>query len=91
MKFMISFSMPMETLEERSARFLETGGAPPAGVTMEARWHSVSGAMGWVMAETDDAQALYKWIGEWADVVEFQVDPVIGDAEAAEVLRQRMG
>jgi len=58
MTFMITFSLPVETIEERTSRFLETGAPPPDGVKMEGRWHSVSAARGWVVASTQDAKAL---------------------------------
>lgn len=91
MRFMISYSLPIETIEERTSRFLETGAVPPAGIIMEGRWHSVCGALGWLVANTDDAQALYKWITDWADIIEFQVDPVILDEEAGAILQEKIG
>lgn len=88
MTFMLTFSLPIETIEERTERFLETGGPPPAGVEMVGRWHSVSGARGWVIAKTQDVKALFRWVRDWADVLEFEVEPIVTDEEAAEVLRE---
>jgi hypothetical protein len=88
MTFMITFSLPVETIEERTSRFLETGAPPPDGVKMEGRWHSVSAARGWLVASTQDAKALFRWITSWADVIEFEVEPVLSDQEAAEVLKE---
>ena len=88
MKFMITYEMTYDTFEDRTSRFLETGGTPPAGIEMHGRWHSVSGARGWVLASTDDAQALYRWIGQWADLMHFEVDAVLDDEEAAQVLQE---
>ena len=90
MKFMISFPLVSETFEERRARFLETGGKPPAGVTMHGRWHSISGSHGWVLASSDDPAAIYRWVGEWGDLIDFEVDVVLDDEEAAAIL-QGMG
>jgi hypothetical protein len=55
---------------------------------MHGRWHSVSGSRGWVLASSDDAQALYRWIGQWADLMHFEVDVVLDDEEAAQVLQE---
>ena len=85
MKIMTTWKTPPEHNRQVIARFLETGGGPPAGITMLGRWHGAG--CGFVLAETDDVKAIYKWTGEWADLLEFTVTPVMEDAEAAEVLR----
>ena len=87
MKYVVTYSLTYDTFQERTERFLETGGKPPEGVEMHGRWHSVSGARGWVLASTDSAQALYKWIGQWADLMDFEVDTVLDDGEMAQVLQ----
>ncbi len=88
MTFMLTFSLPIDTIEERTSRFLETGAPPPEGVEMLGRWHSISGARGWVLASTNDPKALFRWVRSWADVLEFEVEPVLDDQEAAEVLQE---
>jgi hypothetical protein len=87
MKYIVTYSLTYDTFQERTERFLETGGTPPIGVEMHGRWHAVSGARGWVLASTDNAQALYKWIGQWADLMDFEVDTVLDDQEMAQVLQ----
>jgi hypothetical protein len=91
MTFMVTYSLPIETVEERTSRFLNTGAPPPEGVTMLGRWHAVSAARGWVLATTQDPKALFHWITGWSDVMDFEIDLVLDDEEAAEVLRRRMG
>lgn len=88
MKFMITFPLSADTFKERAARFLETGGKPSQGVTMLGRWHSVDQSEGFVLAETDDPKAIYRWVTEWADLIEFNAVPVIEDEEAAAVLQE---
>ena len=88
MKYMVTYSLTYDTFKERAERFLETGGKPPAGVEMKGRWHSVSGARGWVLVSTSDARALYRWIGQWADLMDFEVDAVLEDADVAQVLQE---
>ena len=88
MKYMITFPMSMATFHERVARFLETGGSPPEGVTMHGRWHSLGGDIAFVLASTDDPKGIYKWLAGWGDLIEFDVTPVIEDDEAAPILQE---
>ena len=52
---------PQSSVTASEARFLKTGAPPPAGVKMLGRWHGMSGG-GVLIAETDDAKALYSWL-----------------------------
>lgn len=86
MKFMLTWSLKPAHQKEAVARFLQTGGGPPQGVKMLGRWHGPG--VGFVLAETNDAKALYEWLSQWTDVLEFNVTPVVEDADAAEVLKK---
>lgn len=88
MKYMISFSLTSNTFKERVRRFLATGGGPPKGVTMHGRWHSIDGAKGFLLASSDDPKLMLQWVGEWADLIEFQTLPVLDDEEAAAVMKK---
>ena len=85
MKFIVKWNIPKSSVLGTEERFLKTGGAPPAGVTMIGRWHGMSGG-GVLIAETSDAKALYAWLGYWNDLLEFETTPCLDDAEAGEVL-----
>jgi hypothetical protein len=85
MKFIVSWNIPKASVIPAQARFLQTGGQPPAGVKMIGRWHGMSGG-GFLVAETNDAKALYSWLEQWNDHLEFQTTPCLEDAEAGEVL-----
>ena len=67
-------------------RFKKSGGVPPAGVRMIARYHSVSTMGGYTVSETDDAAALGSWAKEWRDILDLEVEPVFDDATAAKVM-----
>lgn len=41
-----------------------------------------------MLSETSDITALYEWLGQWSDLLEFTVTPVMEDAEAAEVMKK---
>lgn len=85
MKFIVKWNIPKASVVDAEARFLKTGGAPPAGVTMIGRWHGMSGG-GVLIAETGDATALYAWLGSWNDLLEFETTPCVEDDEAGQVL-----
>jgi Protein of unknown function (DUF3303) len=88
MKFMITWASSPANSKATLARFTETGGSPPQGVTMLGRWHAPHNNRGFVLAETDDAKALYEWVNQWNDLLEFNLAPVIEDAELTEVLKR---
>jgi hypothetical protein len=86
MKFMTTWSGSTTHFKTANARFLETGGGPPKGVTMLGRWHGPNS--GFCLAETDDIKGIYEWTSQWGDLLDFTVTPVMDDAEAAEVLKK---
>jgi hypothetical protein len=85
MKFIVSWTIPKASVASSEARFLSTGAPPPVGVKMIGRWHGMSGG-GVLIAETDDAKALYSWLAHWNDLLEFQTTPCVEDAQAGEVM-----
>jgi hypothetical protein len=85
MKFIVSWTIPKSCVTSAEARFLSTGAPPPDGVKMLGRWHGVGGA-GVLIAETNDAKALFSWIGFWNDLLEFTVTPCVEDSEAGEAM-----
>jgi len=86
MKFVVAYSFKPEHRPAVVARFLETGGEPPEGVTMLARWHGATGNKGWTIAEADDVEAVATWCHRWADLLTFHIEPVMDDEQAARVL-----
>jgi hypothetical protein len=87
MRFGIWYTLGAPYFREAVARFLETGGKPPKGVKMEERWHSASGNRGFILASCKDPSAIYEWTASWADLIHFEVTPVLDDKEAAGVLK----
>lgn len=85
MKFIVTWNIPKASVATSEARFVATGAQPPAGVKMIGRWHGMSGG-GVLIAETDDAKALYAWLAYWNDLLEFKTTPCLEDAEAGAVL-----
>ena len=86
MQFIVRWEIPQSTRKEAIKRFMETGGAPPAGVKMLARWHSADGEFGFAIAETTDAQALTRWSLAWNDLLPMDVRPAVNDEGLGAVL-----
>lgn len=85
MKYIVSWTLPQGTYNAAVARFLETGAAPPKGVTLLGRWHGMSG-QGFCITESDDAKAMFLYQAQWADLLAMSVTPCVEDADAGAVL-----
>ena len=86
MHFHITYKIKSKHRDGAQARFLETGALPPEGVTMIGRWHSVSGRMGFVLAEASDLQPVATWLQQWTDLLAFDIEPVLNDKQSGQVL-----
>ena len=65
-------------------RFRDRGRLAPPGLTYVASWVDESLRRCYQLMETDDRALLDEWIANWADLVDFEVYPVIPSKEAAE-------
>ena len=85
MKFITSWTVPQGSFNAAVKRFLETGGAPPAGVKMLGRWHGMNG-QGFAVSESNDPKAMYLWQAQWADLLPITVTPCVEDEDAGAVM-----
>lgn len=67
------------------ARFRQRGRMAPEGLRYVASWVTTDGARCYQVMECEDRALLDQWMAAWADLVEFDVLPVISSAEAAAV------
>ncbi len=86
MHFMSIYTFHAEYKNAAVARFKETGGAPPTGIKMLARWHDVGGRRGYTICEADDPVALSIWSNKWTDLMKIEVFPVVNDEQLVKVL-----
>jgi len=86
MIYMSIYTFRPENRNAVVARFKETGGAPPAGIKMLARWHDVGGCKGYTIYEADDAMPPATWAYRWTDLMTFEVIPLINDDQLVKVL-----
>ena len=72
-------------------QFLKAGGPVPAGAKTLGRWHTPGSTLGWHLIEANDMTLVAQHVGEWADVLGFEVYPVIEDAEAGAAAKKLVG
>ena len=86
MLFLISWHGEPAQRDAAMKRFLQTGGQPPAGVTLLGRWHAIGAVKGDAIAECDDAALIGKRALEWNDLFEMDVSAALDDAQMGPLL-----
>ncbi|MCI0338952.1 MAG: DUF3303 domain-containing protein [Acidobacteria bacterium] len=86
MKFVMTYYIPNESWDKAVSRFLETQAPAPEGVKLLERWHAAAGRNGFLLLESEDVAAIYRFAAEWNDVCDLSVTPVIDDEGAGIVL-----
>lgn len=64
-------------------RLREEGRHLPEGLTRHASWVTTDTTRCYQIMECEDRSLLDTWMAHWADLVRFEVIPVISSAEAA--------
>jgi hypothetical protein len=62
-------------------RFERRGRMLPAGVTYHASWIDPASARCFQIMEAVDRESLNPWIAAWADLVDFEVIPIVSSAD----------
>ena len=80
--------MVIETFKNQNAvpvyrRFREKGRMTPDGLEYVSSWVDMKLERCFQIMETSDPRLLMEWIGNWSDLVDFEVVPVITSEEAA--------
>ncbi|HEX4584274.1 MAG TPA: DUF3303 family protein [Burkholderiaceae bacterium] len=70
-------------------RFHDQGRLAPEGLNYIASWVERDLATCYQVMETADRALLDQWMKSWADLVDFEVHPVITSGEAAERMASR--
>jgi hypothetical protein len=71
-------------------RFRDRGRLAPDGLVYLESWVDADMRRCYQLMETDDRMLLDRWIAQWADIVDFEVYPVISSAEAATRIAPRL-
>ncbi|WP_448108350.1 DUF3303 domain-containing protein [Pseudomonas azerbaijanoccidentalis] len=91
MLFIVSWTISSANRNNAIERFLKTGGAPPEGVKMLGRWHAVGGAAGFGIAEASDPVPIQKWVLQWSDLMNMEVQAALTDEQIAPLLAAAAG
>ena len=70
-------------------RFEKRGRLAPHGVRYIGSWVTLDLTCCYQVMETADRSLLEEWMGQWADLVRFEVVDVITSAEAAATVTRR--
>ncbi|MBV6457862.1 MAG: hypothetical protein HONBIEJF_00982 [Fimbriimonadaceae bacterium] len=62
-------------------RFQEKGRMLPEGVTYQASWFDSDGKRCYQIMRTPSLEALEPWLSAWADLVDFDVRPIVPSEE----------
>jgi Protein of unknown function (DUF3303) len=63
----------------------------PKGLNLIGRWHAPGSSYGWALVEGKDPAVVGQHVAEWEHLLEFQITPVIDDADAGKVLASVYG
>ncbi|HWE87489.1 MAG TPA: DUF3303 family protein [Terracidiphilus sp.] len=88
MKFLVSYAIVPGAVKTAVGKFLAGEATPQEGVTLLGRWHRIDGSGGFSLYETNQLDQLYRGITKWAELLEFEVFPVLEDAEAGPILAE---
>ena len=71
-------------------RFRDRGRMAPEGLRYVASWVTDDFRRCYQVMECDDPRHLDQWMAAWADLVDFEVFPVVTSAEAAAAIAPRL-
>jgi hypothetical protein len=84
---MVTFALTHRDYRERVGKFLKMEGPhAPQGVTVHGMWVSLGHDRGYILAETDRPELVFQWTSWWADLIDFEVHPVLTGDQIGQVL-----
>lgn len=89
MLYMVIEHFKNQDAEPVYRRFSEKGRMTPDGLEYVSSWVDMKLERCFQIMETSDPQLLMEWIGNWNDLVDFEVVPVMLSADAARTVRSR--
>jgi hypothetical protein len=87
--------MVVERFKNRDAkavyrRFREEGRGTPDGLKYVGSWIEANFDRCFQLMECDDARLLQRWVAVWADLIEFEIVPVVPSAETRETVESML-
>ena len=87
MQFMVIERFRNQDAKAVYRRFREQGRTMPEGLDFVASWVSADLGRCFQVMECADVTLLQRWVGAWADLVEFEIVPVTPGKETAAALQ----
>ena len=84
MRYMVIENFKPGKAREIYRRLEQSGRHMPAGLTYVGSWIADDLTRCWQVMETNDTTLMDEWISHWADLVDFEVIPVISSEQAKE-------
>ncbi|HET9266373.1 MAG TPA: DUF3303 family protein [Vicinamibacterales bacterium] len=71
-------------------RFRDEGRRAPDGLDYLGSWVAADFSGCYQLMRCDERQLIDRWIAEWADLVEFEIVPVVTSVEAVQAIAPRL-
>ena len=90
MTFLMHWSFKTGYHEIAAKKFIATG-APFPECKSWKRFHGPGSLKGWILVEADNADACYEHAAEWAEIMDWEVTPVLTDEQAGPLVAKAYG
>lgn len=90
MQFMVVETFRNQDAKAVYRRFRERGRMMPDGLTFISSYVAADLSRCFQLMECDDVQLLQRWVAEWADLMAFEIVPVVPGKETAAALESQL-
>jgi hypothetical protein len=90
MLFMVVEKFRNHDAKSAYRRFRDMGRVMPDGLSYVGSWTTADLGRCFQLMETDDVTLLQKWVADWADLVEFEIVPVVTGKDTAAALADKL-
>ncbi len=87
--------MVIERFKNRDAapvyrRFRDQGRMTPNGIEYVSSWVDMKLERCFQIMETSDPKLMMEWVGNWSDIVDFEVVPVMSSTDAVQTMQSKL-
>jgi hypothetical protein len=81
MLYMVIERFKKRDLGRIGERFTRRGRLLPEGLNYQTSWVDATGTRCFQVMETRDPELFKQWTGNWADLIDFEIVPVVASSE----------
>jgi len=85
MNFMVIEHFPSSGIQSIYERVREKGRMMPEGLEFVSSWVTADLSTCYQVMKTDDVTLLQQWVAAWADLAEFEIQPVTSGSEVSKL------